>query len=288
MAAERIGKEQVLAAFDMYKEPYFALFEGGIGKSDRTGRLLYSYTGDERDEEGLKQLQQNMEVLEATAPVMPHIIQFYSDLGKRGTIEPGTPYTGSFKFRMQPYTYDPGRPAVISGVGAVAPGNDFLAYLQRELHMEKEKNLMLEREVEEIKEELEDLERDTAGEPIDGMLGKIGEAGNRWPWLADIIKDWSTVIKHKVANTAGQQQQHHHHAGSMAGVATDAPPATRINQALMILLEWYRKEYGGAGTEAEQKQRGAEQCANDLALLARLTEDDDMMKLALKKLRALE
>lgn len=293
MAAERIGKEQVISAFEMYKEPYFALFEATPGgRGDKTGRLLYSYTGDDRDDDGIKQLQQNLEVLEATAPTTAHIIQFYKDLGKRDSIESSTPYTGSFKFRMAPYTYDPAtRGGAISGVGMVAPGNDFLAYLQREIHMKDEKILMLERTVEDLEEDVRAYEEQDQAPAIDGVLGKIGEAGNQFPWLANIIQEWSTVIKHKFSNGQQQQdhQQHHHHAASMAGVATDAPPAQRIQHALGILLEWYKIHYGGSGkTEQEQKQLGAEQCANDLQLLARLTGDDDMMKLALKKLRALE
>jgi hypothetical protein len=293
MAIERIGKDAIRSGFDMYKaSPYYALFET-LGTSGRfkAGRLLYAYKGEDLPREGWKLLEDNLQVIEANAPTSPVIIQFYDKLGKGDSIDSSTPYAGSFLFRMREREYTP----AISGVSAGGTSSDFLNYLQNELLQEKQKNLLLQDEVDDLKAELDEVqEQQPKKEKITGIIGAIGEAGNQFPWLAEVIKDWSTVFKHKMSNNFGGRQQPH---GGIAGVpGTDAPPrqqtgsgswAQRYEAARQQIMTWYAKEYGDLQT-AEGREKGCHAYATDMELLASLTEDDDMMRLALKKLRALE
>ncbi len=283
MAMERIGIDDIKAGYLMYKDcPYYAIFERANATSGKTGRLLFAFKEGDRHQ-GWDELKQNLAVLQATASQVPHIIQFYDELGKNGRIDTTTPYNGSFVFRMEKYV-----PAM-NGMGGVGPtaDNSFLLFLQQELAAERQKSFELEQTVRELEEEVEDLSKEPKQE-ITGLIGQIGEAGNQFPWLSSIISDWSTVLKHKVTGGGGSAQRRP--AGANIAGVTEAAQGTaqeRIAQAENTMMKWYARQYGDLNT-AEGRMKGVEAFAGDMDLLARLTQDDDMMLLALKKLRALE
>lgn len=284
MGLERVGMEDIKAGYQMYQEsPFYAVFERANGGSGTTkpGRLLFSFKDGDRDKEGWQLLEQNLRVLANTAPTLPHIIQFYDDIGKKDRIDSNTPYTGSFTFRMQ--KADSFTPA-INGIGAATSPADmsFLNYLQTELRLEKEANQDLRQEVQELEEELEEYRHQPEGKEIGGIIGHVGEAGNKYPWIADIIKDWSTVIKHTFTGAAGRQQQPSH----ISGIDNTGPPDQRVNNAIKVLVQWYADEYGQGDNPDEKMKAGFTKFADDMQALASLTTDNDMMHLALKKLRA--
>ncbi len=285
MAAERIGLTDVKSGYDMYAEcPYYALFETQSPNSTKTGRLLFSYKGGDR-EQGWLLLEQNLQVLESSAPTLRHIIQLYERLGKNDSLDDKTTYSGSILFRMKPAeTYMP----AINGVPQVAADNSFLNYLQTELRFSKEKIEELQDELDDANEQIRELEEEQSkpvGKEIGGIVGTIGEAGNQYPWLQDVIKDGITFLKHQFRN---KPQHHEHREGhAMAGVDNDAPPDQRINAAIKQMVNWYIQEYSTSDMSDEQKQlAGFTKFADDMQLLAGLTHDSDMMHLALKKLRA--
>lgn len=287
MAMERVGLDDIKAGYAMFKGcPFYAIFER-TPTSGKTGRLLFTFKDGDR-EQGWEELQQNLVVLENTAPTVPHIIQFYDQPGKGGKLDSNTDYAGSFVFRMKPAnTYAP----AINGMGNIQADNSFLNYLQTELRMEKECNMELRAEVEDLKEQILELEDVPEQKQIGGIIGQIGQAGNEFPWLQETIKDGLTILKNALKPPRHQrehqhEQEHEHHGGhSMAGVNTaEMPYKDKIAHAQRILMTWYARQYGNLETE-EGRLKGAEKFADDLLLLAIITDDDDTMHLALKKLR---
>jgi hypothetical protein len=286
MAGDRVGWDQIKQGYKMYKDcPYYALFEGTSTGRRSPGRLLFCYKGGDRDGEGWTMLEQNLQVAEETTPESLFVLQFYDRLGKNDSIDPVTPYAGSFPLRMRE------RPAFTPAINGVKQFQDtgFLAYLQAQLLEKDVKIRELEDEVLDLQQENDNLVR--GNEPktqISGIVGQIGEAGNQFPWLADIIKDWSTVLKHKFG--AGGR-------GSVAvsgvpGAGTQQAPADtsalpwnkRYEAARKVLMEWYARIYGDLETQ-EGREKGCQQFASDMESLAKITADDDYMMLALKKLR---
>ncbi len=282
---ERVGLDDIKAGYDLYTGcPYYALFETKAANSRQTGRLIYPYKGGDR-EEGWKLLEQNLQVMLNTAPTIKHIIQFYDKLGKHDSLDDRTACSGSLLIRMKPAdTYMP----AINGIGAanLQADNSFLNYLQTELHLAKEKIEEQERIIGDLEADVRDLEEDAAkpaGKEIGGIIGQIGQAGNEFPWMQDIIKDGITFLKHTFSKNMRPADDRQGHA--MAGVSDQLPYAERLGQAQNKMLTWYAKTYGDLETQ-EGRQKGAEKFADDMMLLANLTADDDMMHLVLKKLRA--
>lgn len=283
MAASIVGWEAVKKQFDLYDDmPYYALFEGK-GSSDKAGRLIYPFKGDNKAM-GWDLLQENLQASEQNTPEACYIIQFYDELPKSGKLDVSTPYSGSFKFALKGYEAYKGGAAI---AGTLPASNDFNAFLRFELDSSRARVRELEQENRQLEDQIADLE-DMKEEPaIEGALGQIGAAGNQFPWLAEILKDWSTVLKHKFTGPGGGGSFRPAGAGGgLAGVATDAPPDQKINAALKTLVSWYTLQYGGAGTKEEQHERGFQKFAEDLTLLANLTADTDMLHIVLKKLRA--
>lgn len=283
MSGYRIGWDQVKSGYDLFKnKPYYALFEGG-GRG-KAGRLVYGYTGEDLPGEGWEMLKQCLEVADVNTPTSEYIVQFYDNLGKGDTIRQDTPYSGSFALRMRPQEN-----RALAGIGNTGMADQsFLNYLQQELHQQKEKVIEQDEIIKDLEAQLDEYEKQPQ-EKIDGVIGQIGAIGNSFPWLADLIKDWSTVMKHKYTHRP-------QHAAGIAGVpqaaAGAAQPVTgnyaeKINDAQKKLMTWYAKTYGDLQT-TEGRISGAERFADDLLLMAKLTEDedDDMMLLLLKKLRA--
>lgn len=283
--AEVIGWEAIERQYNLYKDcPYYALFDAKKNSTE-AGSMIFPYkNGDKK--EGWTVLKENLQAAEQNTPEAAYVIQFYEELPKSGKLDKSTPASGYFKFRIQAYQ---GYTPAISGVGAAAPATrDFNDFLRFELESERAKTRELMEEREELKDEIQELEEQLADKPakeIGGIMGQVGEIGTQYPWMADMIKDCFTVLKHKFAPGAGQQQ-HSPGAARMAGVATDAPPDKKVNAAIGTLVGWYIQEYGAGATEEEKKRAGFEKFADDMQLLAGLTADTDMMHLALKKLRA--
>lgn len=284
MAGDRVGWEQIKQGYKMYKDcPFYALFEGTSTGRRSPGRLLFAYKGGERDGEGWDMLEQNLQVAEATTPESIFVLQFYDRLGKNDSLDAATPYAGSFPLRMRERTYTP----AISGAQQFQD-QGFLAYLQGQLIEKERKILELEEQVLELEGENDTLIKGESKKQISGVIGEIGQAGNEFPWLADIIKDWSTVLKHKFGAPG------HRGPGAVAGVSgqTQEPPADtaavpwnkRYEAARTVLLEWYARIYGNLETP-EGREKGCQQFASDMQALSKITADDDYMLLALKKLR---
>lgn len=279
----RIGIDDIKNGYDMYSAcPYYALFE--LANAGRglfaAGRMVFPYKGDDRDGEGWRILKENLTVLDNTAPSTQMMLQFYEELGRKDIIDSKTPHSGSFLLQMKPK--DSFAPA-INGLTAQSPADmSFLNYLQTELRLEKEANQDLRQEVQELEEELEEYRHKPAGEEVGGIIGQIGALGTQHSWIADIIKDWSTVFKHTFTGASGRTQQAPH----ISGIDNTGPPDKRVNNAIEVLVQWYGNEYGQGTTDQEKMQTGFSKFADDMQLLASLTSDADMMHLALKKLRA--
>jgi hypothetical protein len=237
MAFERIGIDDIRAGFDMHKtRPYYALFakDPGNGRSgDKVGPLIYSYTGDDLEGEGWDMLQQNLAVAERSQPDMPFIIRFYQEAGRGGSITSNTEYCASFPLRIQAY-----QRSEIGKIGAL-PGADSMTYIN-EIFALKLQNLQdkydrkfddrereHEEELEALREELEGNNSKDMGQ-IGAVLDTLGAAGERHPWLQELIKKVGDSVcnllnlapnaYHKQYNAAG---------GGIAGVPDMDAPTTK-------------------------------------------------------------
>ena len=279
---ERAGIEDIKAGFNLYPDcPFYAIFETQNVNSSKAGRLIYAYKEGDRDN-GWNQLQLNLMATESSSGNPRFVIQFYEQLDpKKNTIDTNTPYAGSFLFRCKK---NENLPTSINGVIQPMQDQSFLNYLQQEFRYEKENNQVLQEKVEDLECEIEELNAAKTEKPIGGIIGQIGEAGNQFPWIADVIKDGFTVLKSLLR--APVPAPGNARNPGIAGIHENSPPDQLINNAIQTLVAWYIKEYGTGETEEEQRSSGFKQFANDMQQLAALTADSDIMHLALKKLRA--
>ncbi len=271
-------KAGVLSVFDLQGQPVFSLWETREAPS-------FSCI-DDRPAERRKMLEHYLDVIKDSGTTADYTIKFHEDDDKRVTNK--TPVIGSLSFKLN-------NEMGMEGIGSVRGGNsnmmDQLFSAKMDLMEERYKRLM-EDQQREHDDELDELEEKTTGRKKKlGALGMIGEAGNDYPWMQDIIKeginmlkDFVTVSKHKMRSNPAQ------HEGGIAGVETDAPPVDtngKITAAQNKLMAWFANEYGDMDSK-EGRAKGAAEYANVLTMLANLTADDDMMKLAIKKLKQLE
>jgi len=263
-SCDRVGVKDVMDGFDAYSDfPFFALFQG------KEVKFVYA---DDDAEKGRRLLEDNLNVLARNGSTALFTLRFYTDTDKKGTITISTPYSGSFSFKITtPVTFE------LNKAGANLPANNdqFLAFLIAERDQLKQQVSELQEENEELKDLLAEADDNEGNEPKKdlGFIGLIGEAGNQFPWMQDMIKEGFTILKHKFAKPQ--------HAGAMAGITLDPNqrPDEQVNKALKHIISFYVNKYG----EVE----GWKLCALHLTKLAELTEDEDIYALAIKKLMAL-
>jgi regulator of replication initiation timing len=263
-SCDRVGVQDVMQGYDAYSDfPFFALFQGK--------EVKFVYTDDDADK-GRRLLQDNLDVLARNGSTALFTLRFYTDTDRKGAITISTPYSGSFSFKVtQPVTFELNKP------GAIMPANNdqFLAFLISERDQLKLQVQELQEENEELKDLLAETDdKDTEPKKDLGIIGMIGEAGNQFPWMQDLIKEGFTILKHKFAKPQA-------HAGAMAGITLDPneTPDVQVNKAIQHIITFYVNKYGQA--------EGWKLCAAHLTKLAELTEDEDIYALAIKKLMAL-
>lgn len=264
-SCDRVGVQDVMNGFDAYSTyPYFALFQ--------SKEIKFTFTEDD-PERGRKLLEDNLNVLHRNGSTALFTLRFYNNLDKNGAIKDVTPYSGSFSFKVTvPVTFELNKP----GANLPANNDQFLAFLISERDQLKLQVQELQEENEELKDLLAESDDNEGNEPKKdlGFIGLIGEAGNQFPWMQDIIKDGFTLLKHKFAKPQA-------HAGAMAGITLDPneTPDKQVNKAITHIISFYTNKYG--------QQEGWKLCAVHLTKLAELTEDEDIYALAIKKLMAL-
>lgn len=298
MALDRVGKSDILAGYDLYEDhPFFALFE-----DNRQKDLKFSYTGNDR-EEGKRLLAQNLEVLERSGTEAVYKLRFYSTLDKSGTLKDSTPCNGSFTFRMK-------QPTTLTAAGG-ASSDQFTQFLMSERQLLTAKLEDQQEELEEIRELLEQKEAIGTGQ-VKGIIGQIGRVGMEFPWMQDIIKDLVNVAKNIFVKAPGHNHMERHiqpDTGGIAGVDadqvtdTEAPPAgearpdERLHAAINKLTGWYilhcaelnKKQFAALDDETKEAARitGFVRFVEDMEILAKLTNNPQLMKVALSNLRAL-
>lgn len=290
----------------MYHEcPYYALFDvkGRNGSTD-PGNLLFCYKGTDRDGEGWDLLNSNLQVAESSAPETPLILRFYDELGKGERLNNTTPYAGSFKCRMQTYNGSVATTAR-GGSGGDLLNQLFAAKLE---NLEAKWERKLEDQEREHQEELAEMEEDkaTRGKSKElGFIGMIGAAGEQYPHMQEpinqllsvftsFLKDAATIFTHKIMKSSPTQ------SATIGKVPNDAPPDQQMNKALQDLIYYNVRRFGwpsgytaeqmAAASDAEKEQahqQGFIIFTDTLVKLSRLTEDDDIYDLAVKKLNAL-
>lgn len=273
MAIDRVGVSDILVGYDMYKDcPYYAFFEDAKGHD-----LKYVYKDGDRPE-GKKLLMENLKALEQKGTEAVFVIRFYEELPDKKDVNWNTPCSGSQRIKIKETA------TMVAMAAQQAGGSDFTNFLMKQLDNEKEARENLEDELSEIKELLLEKEKTPPDEAGLGIIGQIGRAATSYPVFGEILKDWSTVLKHKFMAFAGPAQ-----ASNIAGVETDTslPPDQRVNNAIRKLIEYYIRRYGGTGDDETKRKTGFTVFAADMELLANLTSDPDVMDLALKKLRAM-
>jgi DNA-binding transcriptional MerR regulator len=281
--------EEALLRFQAFKDtPCHALFE------DRLKVLKYRYR-DNNIDDGFIVFRDSITALQQLGTQAVFVVHFYENIGANEKLTMKTPYSGSFTFRVHPYE---------SGLQTIGKtGNimqqsdqDFRMFLLQERDSLNAKIADLQDENQELREELEELEKTTQASPIGGgkvgaIIDTIGATGERYPWMQESIKDLFTMARHMFkipgASPSGAR------AASMAGVpgnptGNESAPEM-IQLALQKLLAYYINNTGlPMGNEEEKArahERGTADMANDLSKLASLTDDPDVFQLAIKKLR---
>ena len=271
----RKGIEDIIRGFDAHAEncPYYALFES---RGEKPGMLIYPYTGEDK-ERGREILAQNLETIEATGSTAIYLMRFYKVLDKNENITSRTEDSGAFRFRvLEPENKSMLRYETIGNAPVIAgPGqNNFLEFLIKERDILKEKNEELESENEQLKEDIRAMEAAPQEGGADlGVIGMIGEAGNRFPWMQNIVKDLGYIVAKATTRQNNEIPQ------AIAGLPSDATPDQRVNGAIGVLLEYYVSQAQG------NKAEGFSKFADDMELLAKMTVNPLDFNYAISKLR---
>jgi hypothetical protein len=301
MAIDRNGFDDIIAGFDTFRHlPYYALYE------QKSKDLKFAYKG-ETWEEGRELFIQNMEVIRNTGTSTIYVIKFYEELSNRGNLNITTPYAGSFVFQMAKNLQTSTMPATGNNI----QNDQFSQYLLMQLERERDEKENLRQEIEQIKNMMvahqeEDEEIDEEIDVINGtsesnkelgILGVIGRAGERFPFLQEPLKDFATIISHKMKQFLAPAAQP---AGaSINGINKDdamnvEDPSKLLNAHLSTLIKYYTVKEIPTGVlfqdlQAEQQEQlkahGYRKFTQDMGLLAGLTADSDVFELAIKKLR---
>lgn len=293
------GLDETLNRFLMYKEfPLFMVVDNSTP--------IFSYKGGD-SQEGYKEFESNMIAMQQSGTTAVMCVKFFSDTGKGGTLIQQN-CEGSFNFRLT----EPMENSVVKLGSASSPAtiqnNQFTDYILHEKQALEAKYEALQEKLEEQKEYIKELEKELAEveskQPDQdlGLIGSIGKAGEAFPWMQETIRDFFTIMRHKVAAPARnensrpaapvqarpQQQQQY---GGIAGV----PPEQRVNEAIKGLLTGYYIPYIGKGEAAQTDQEkqasefaGFTAFAEDMELMHILSNDRDVMDLARKKLKQMQ
>lgn len=275
------NKEGVLSVFELQGKPCFSIWEN-------TKHPAFSCS-DETEDEREAMLIKYLNIIAESGTTAQFMIKFH-DAPAKGKINNTTPVSGSLPFRFS----EPNDLVKTSG-NAGSAGIDML----REVFSTKMEMLDMkyQRIIEDKDAEIEALQQqlDAEPEPGDsddmGMIGKIMDRVERNPSLNNLFNklldtagDFLTVSKHKM------RAQGANVGGGISGVEEDQTlsPTERLNGHLKVLIEYFVKQHGQGNTAEEKYNSGFLQMVDALGMLAKLTNDPDMMELALKKLRALE
>lgn len=295
-AIEARSIDEVMNIWQMQDAPCW-----GIWTTNKP-RPVFSCSNDDVDDRQ-KMLLQYLNLLKNTGTSAEYMIKYYDDQGGK-KITANTPPIGSTNFKLSEQNMDIFSPA---GNNAGGGGN---IQLLTEVYNMKFENWKLMQEMEQLQrdrdmEDVEEADDDSTMGKIGRVVDMVGEAGERYPWmqnilnkLADSITDVFTVVKHKAGNSFGKENTAH-----MAGIqdavmpemATDVKES--IDNSIATLCDFYinntaqhiKAKHPTATTEevhAAATTHGTKELAADLRILAGLTNDPDMFFLAIKKLRA--
>ena len=199
----------------------------------------------------------------------------YEKLGPNDKLNKSTPYSGSFRFRPNEIMTTLERIGRAAVGTAVVPSqeSEFMNYLklqnielQQQNRQLSEQNLALQNEVIDLEREWDELEsKPQSG--VNGIVETIGSAGEKFPWIKDLFSELAVSAKMMLKQPVQR-----------SAVVSGVSPGQRINDAMVKLHQWYVAKNGPDGEIL---------MADDLSLLADLTNDEDMINLALKKLRTL-
>jgi len=263
----------------MHEKPVFALFEG-------EKKLLFSYVGEDEDDRE-QQLKKYLDLIKASGSYATFYIFFYEEQDKKKKITNATPYFGSLPFKLNEAGMDVAQPGGRTGV----QGN-FNMELMNQVFAGKLDLMRMEyqQQVDDLKriheKELEDAtaEEEEGRADADDIIGRIGQAGERYPWMQEHIKDGITIVKHLVKKftngVLGDDLGMGPASGTIAGAPQGANPNEKLQWSIKTMLTYYHGKYGN-------QENGDKEFADDMERLANMcTTDADLFDLMIKKLRA--
>lgn len=303
-------KAGVLKIWEMHEKPIFSIWEN---KRDPA-----FHNADERESERERVLHECLDFIQESQTTSIFIIKFHDEPNKNGKITSATPVIGSLSFRLnEPNTMRNGNTAVVT---AGAAGMDMMKELfesrlqmidlkfQHELEKKDQEIERLQLEAAAAEEE-DEYEDDEDSEEL-GIIGQIGEAGNKYPWMqnalakvADAFADLVVVAKHKmkvpaaaingVNNSTPQEQQQQQPGAKQSD-------DQRIKAAYIKMIHYFVSYHGfppGSTDESIQamdpeeqeayKLKGFKEYADTMQKLAALTDNPQMMELALRTLKSM-
>lgn len=267
----------VIEVWNMHKQPVFALFEG-------EKKLLFSCV-EEDQEDRLSELKKYLNVIKTSGSYATFTIYFYEDPGKKTRITTATPYFGSLPFKLN--TAD-GLEVAQPGGRTGVPGN-FNMELMNQVFASKLEimDMKYQEQIRDLErrheKELEDATAEEEERGIDeqDIMGRIGAAGEKYPWMQEHIKDGITILKSMVKKfTNGVLGEETRGGHAMAGAPQGAAPNEKLQWAIKTMIAYYHGKYGG-------QENGDKEFSDDMERLANMCQGDpDLFDLMIKKLRA--
>lgn len=296
-------KGGVIRVWELQGKPAFSLWE--------SAKKFPAFScGDDDEGKREEMLNQALDIIRDSATTSEYTLKMHDEA--KGKINNNTPVIGAASFRFNEQLEKGG----MGTIGAAGGGGNMS--LMKELFESKLDNFNTRWE-----QKLADLQRDHEAELAAmeeetelkkgsskhlGMIGMIGDAGDRYPWMQepingllsifkDAIKDFATVATHKIMKRSPEPAAA---AGGIGKIPTDATPDVIMRQALDTLIKYNTRRFGWPpGTTAEQMEAatpeekqaahaaGFTRFAATLAKLTELCDDDDVYDLAIKKLNQL-
>lgn len=275
-------KEGVISVWELQGSPMWSLWE--------TRAAPTFSCNDDRENKRKEELNYYLDLIKNSGTVCDYTIKFHDDVPAGKKINNNTPIFGSLNFKLTEQSLMAPAAGAAGNNTGIAMMNELFAARLQNMEDKWERRLQdLERDHEDEIKEIEEEYSSKKGNKINGLLGEIGEATTQYPVFAELVKEWSTVIKHKFMQTFSPGG--HAPAANIAGVNDNTPPEKVVQQAIQTLASYYVGKHGyfkEGITDAEKETvtlDGWREMAGDMKLLSGLTSDPDIFELAIKKLR---
>lgn len=310
------NKDGVISVWVMHNSPVWSMWEN-------KKEPAFSCADDDESQR-LKMLEEYLDLIKASGSTAQFTIKFHDEANRNGKVNNTTPVCGSLHFRLNELEPRPNAAVAPAGNASIDLLNQVFTAKMEVLAMKYDQQLAKkDEEIERLQLEAaaaaeEDGDDDFEEDDNLGMIGKIGELGERYPWMQGPINKLIEPLT-GLLTMAKNKMQSEYPASAINGLhdtdtdqPAQAPPETartdtrtddeRVKSAHRALINYFVNYHGfppGSTDESiratpeEQKEvyrlQGFKKYADTMVGLANLAKNKpDTMAFALNTLEGLK